>query len=288
MTDERSLLFNKAKQRLKVYASQNESDLVLSESGELQLIEGRRYEYELEKGFSLKAVKGIVSVNRKGNEGLIEPGIFVGLLKLVLLDAEGREIDRGFIEVRSVKINYAEEYRAMLEDITDKTTDLLMQLDSPVEQSYNPQETQDEATLVQRFYFLKGLIGGVDFREAVHRVIHNPNTHWLEDIRQKPLSSCSRLGRFEVRQVASAKRRQEVPQGHSLHGAFQTLPEVISVRDKRDCVDTAENRFVKHVLTVFEMTVEDIFSRLQKLLKEKSGDVRYPGVLAEAEQLVVY
>ena len=35
----------------------------------------------------------------------------------------------------------------------------------------------------------------------------------------------------------------------------KTKIQVISVRDKRDCVDTPENRFVKHVLLVFEKTV---------------------------------
>ncbi|WDE97533.1 DUF2357 domain-containing protein [Lentisphaera profundi] len=263
------------------------NDDVFDDSQALQLIEGRRYEYELPKSYRLKPQSGVIRPSRSTtNRGLIEPGIFVGLLKLTLLDKSGVELALTHVDVQSTKIDYQTEYQTMLGDITEYCTDLLVQLDSPVEQSYNPDDCNDEATLVQRLYFLKSLVGSDDFCDAVHRVISNPNTRWMEELRERPLASCSRLGRFEMRQVASARRRQHVPAGHSLQ-SLGSLPEVIEVRDKRDSVDTQENRFIKHALTVFSLTLEDILSKLESLQK-KNESLRYPGLTEEVHSLLNY
>ena len=158
----------------------------------IQLCEGLRYEYELPHGYRLAERSGIITQSRAAvNCGLIEPGIFVGLLKLMLLDDSGAELAQTYVDIQSTKIDYLTEYQTMLGDITEYCTDLLVQLDSPVEQSYNPEDCNDEATLVQRLYFLKSLVGSDDFCDAVHRVISNPNTRWMEELRERPLASCS-------------------------------------------------------------------------------------------------
>ena len=250
------------------------------ESQELHLLEGHRYEYELQEPYKLKSQSCISRSKTNQNSGLIEPGIFVGLLKLTLVNNLEEELAQTYIDVQSTKINYRTEYQTMLGDITEYCTDLLVQLDSPVEQSYNPDDSTDEATLVQRLYFLKSLVGSDDFYDAVQRIISNPNTCWMEELRERRLVSCSRLGRFEMRQVASSQRRQHVT-SHSLG----SLPEVISVRDKRDSIDTPENRFVKHALTVFSLTIEDILTKLE-LLQKQNGTLRYPGLTKEISKLL--
>ena len=279
-------LENKEKVGLQIF-SLNDKEFNTEESP-VQLSEGKRYEYNLlDNDYSLKEKSRVISRSRTTtSSGLIEPRNYVGLLKLTLVNKEEKEVSSAYIDVKSSKINYLTEYQTMLGDITDVCTDLLMQLESPAEQSYNPDNTEDEATLVQRLYFLKSLVGDEDFKDSVHRVITQPNTRWMEELREKPLSSCSRMGRFEMRQIASAGRRQKVPEDHSLK-SLRSLPEVISVRDKRDSVDTQENRFIKHALRVFQLTVEDINSKL-KSLKKKNEDLRYPGLSEEVEDILNY
>lgn len=254
----------------------------------IQLKEGRRYEYKLSnEEYRLQIKTDVISRSRTNpSSGLIEPGIFVGLLKLVLVSKDEREVSQTFIDVKSAKINYLTEYQTMLSDITDICTDLLMQLESPVEQSYNPEDTEDEATLVQRMYFLKSLVGSDDFKDSVQKVLSQPNTRWMEELREKPLSACTRMGRFEMRQLASAGRRQKVPDTHPLR-TFGSIPEVILVKDKRDSLDTQENRFIKHALQVFQLTVEDINSKL-KSLRKKDDSLRYPGLSDEVDELLNY
>lgn len=289
MTEFGTVIFtleNKEKVELHIFSTNDKK--FETKEGPVQLSEGKRYEYNLlDNDYSLKEKPRVISRSRTTtSSGLIEPGNYVGLLKLTLVNKEEKEVSSTYIDVKSEKVNYLTEYQAMLGDITDVCTDLLMQLDSPVEQSYNPDGTEDEATLVQRLYFLKSLVANEEFKDSVHRVITQPNTRWMEELREKPLSSCSRMGRFEMRQVASAGRRQKVPKGHPLE-SLGSLPEVICVRDKRDSVDTQENRFVKHALRVFQLTIEDINSKL-KSLKKKNNSLRYPGLSEEIEEVLNY
>lgn len=245
------------------------------------LKEGNRYEYKLDnESYSVKPVSGIISPSRIPNrkeQGRIEPGNYVGLLKLELLEkGSGEKVDEKYIDVKSTKLNYEDEYRSMLEDIADKCADFLLQLESPVEQGFNPEEEVEEPTLAQRLYFLRNLLGSEDFQLAVHRIVTMPNTRWCEELRSIKTAQSGRLGKYEVKQLAKGNRRVELPGNHPLRRIMPSVPEEIEIRNKRDTVDTPENRFVKHALTVFLQTLEDMVAKFAEL---NSG--KYPGLTDE-------
>jgi predicted component of viral defense system (DUF524 family) len=247
--------------------------------------ENGRYEYELNSPlYSLKEISGVLSHSRilhNTERGLIEPGNYVGLLKLELRDKTGVKAAETYVDVQSTKLNYQSEYRSMLEDIADRCADFLLQIDSPVEQFLKADDEVNEATLAQRLYFLKGLLGGEDFQQAVQRIVTMPNTRWREEFRTIDVRQSRRLGRYEVRQFASAGRRMKVPEGHPLRDVMATMPERIEVRDKRDTVDTPENRFVKHALNQFLQTLEALFEKLPT-----PGTETYLGLRAEVGGLI--
>ncbi|VGO22090.1 DUF2357 domain-containing protein [Pontiella sulfatireligans] len=250
-----------------------------------ELEENGRYEYEvLSCDFELKEKNGIIRRSRiadASDRGSIEPGNYVGLLKLELLDKQtGAAVSTTHIDVRSTKLGYEDEYRSMLEDIADRCADFLLQLESPVEQPLIP-DGLTEATLAQRLYFLKSLLGGEDFQQAVQRIITMPNTQWREEFRTIDVLQSRRLGRYEVRQFASAGRRMEVPDTHALHSVMTTIPERIEIRDKRDTVDTPENRFVKHALNMFLQILEDLLEKFPVI-----GNGKYPGLRTEIDGLI--
>ena len=186
----------------------------------------------------------------------------MGLLKLVLLEkASGETVAETYIDVRSKKLDYETEYRTMLEDIANRCADFLLQLESPVDQAFTPDDDTNTATLAQRLYFLKSLVGGEDFQQALQRIVQMPNTRWREEVRTMDVRRSRRMGRYEVRQFASAGRRMRVPEGHPLRDVMETVPERVEARDKRDTVDTPENRFVKHALNMFLQTLEDLLEK---------------------------
>jgi len=252
----------------------------------LSLQENGRYEYELASPeYSLRKVPSVISHSRISHDnerGLIEPGNYVGLLKLELLDKSNDEtVSKVYVEVCSTKLNYQDEYRAMLEDIADRCADFLLQIDSPVDQQFVPDDEANEATLAQRLYFLKSLLGGEDFQMAVQRIVTAPNTQWREEFRTVDVRQSRRRGRYEVKQFASAGRRMKVPCGHPLRDVMETIPERIEVRDKRDTVDTPENRFVKHALQLFLQTLEDLLGKFPSI-----GNEKYPNLRAEIGGLI--
>ncbi len=249
------------------------------------LFENGRYEYELDhEPFYLKEIPGVLTHSKIQGEcdrGLIEPGSYVGTLRLTLLERHSRNpLADALLPVKSRKLQYDTEYRFMLEDIADRCADFLLQLESPAEILIQPDVTTDEATLAQRLFFLKSLLGGDDFQQALQRILSMPNTRWRNDIRQVDVCRSTRLGRHEVLQLARSGRRMPVPDSHPIHEVMDTIPAFIEVRDKRDTVDTPENRFAKHVLGVFLQTIEGLLIRLP------TDTSRYPGLRAEMDGLI--
>jgi len=250
------------------------------------LQENGRYEYEvLSATHKLKKKNGIIRRSQiaDGNDrGTMEPGNYVGLLKLELLDRSTDEtVSKTYVDVCSTKLNYKDEYRSMLEDIADRCADFLLQLESPVDQRFVPDDEANEATLAQRLNFLKSLLGSEDFQQAIQRIVTMPNTQWREEFRTVDVRQSRRLGRYEVKQFASAGRRIKVPDGHPLRDVMETIPERIEVRDKRDTVDTPENRFVKHALQLFLQTLEDLLEKFSTV-----GKGKYPGLRTEIDGLI--
>ncbi len=249
------------------------------------LKEGQSYEYKLSSDkFSVLPISRILSHSRiehKQEQGRVDPGNYVGLLKLELIDkATEHKVSETYLDVCSTKLKYDSEYQSMLEDIADKCADFLFQLDSPVEQGFNPEDTTNESTLAQRLYFLRDLIGSEDFQQAIYRIVTMPNTRWRENFRDLKISQSGRLGRYEVKQFAKGRRRDALPGFHPLRSVMKTVPEVIEIRDKRDTVDTPENRFVKHALSVFLQTLEDMLKKFNSFNSEK-----YPRLTEEIDAL---
>ena len=246
------------------------------------LKESQCYEYELSAaGYSLRPIFGVLAhsqIKHKCDRGWIEPGNYVGLLELVLCDPHGVAVDKTCVEVSSSKLDYHTEYRSMLEDIATRCADFLLQLESPVDQPFLPEDTDHEPTLAQRLFFLKNLLGGGDFQQALQRVVAMPNTRWREESKVIDVRQGRRLDRHAVRQFASAKRRVALPAGHPLRERMKTIPERIEIHDKRDTVDTAENRFVKHALSQFQDMLDRMLARFKELGAEK-----YPGLVAEVQ-----
>jgi hypothetical protein len=69
----------------------------------------------------------------------------------------------------------------MLESITERCTDLIMQIDSPITQHFETDFNKNPETLYQRFSFVKSLIDSLEFEEAIQKIVSNPSTKWEEE-----------------------------------------------------------------------------------------------------------
>ncbi|GAB2484900.1 DUF2357 domain-containing protein [Algoriphagus taiwanensis] len=237
-----------------------------------QLVEGCFYEFDLSNpDFFLKADKdNIVQPSQKRPySGILAPNIYVGTLYLNLLK-KGVEnpVKRIPLEVRSRKTGYRDDYRDMLEFITEKCTDLLLQINSPVYQNFEPDFDNDisEEVLYQRFIFLKSIIGTSEFNEAIHRIVSFPNTKWEEETELKDVRNTRRFSKSSITELIRGKNRVKIPSSHPLVGyGLDSVPAKILSTRKVDSLDTPENRFIKYALETFLKFCVEINAKAKKL-----------------------
>lgn len=243
----------------------------------VQLVEGKAYEYRIAGGvFRITKMPGVVSRSRVTEDcGRITPGMNVGRLVLELEDPDENEVARGEVEVRSAKVGYRDDYRRMLEEITDRSVGLLHELRSPAHMYLLPDPGRAPETLAQRFAFVNSLLASRKFRDAILRITALPH------LRNEPFETLRetrkgfRADRSVIRQIARGGRRIGVPAAHPLHARAATVPEHVVIRRSREVIDTPENRFVKHALTTFLLFVQKISEKLEA--PESSGNSRLSG-----------
>lgn len=210
-----------------------------------QLIEGKFYDYKIDKGYFLKDSFGIVSGNDFDKSvGRIAPNIYVGTLTLDVYHTNTTErLGIVKLEVQSEKTNYRRDYRKMLSDITDECIELVFQHSSPVTQVVETDYENDSRTWHQRFAFIKSVIDTEDFNEAAAKIISAPVTKWKATDTYKDIRSVRRFNNKTLYQIASASNRFELPSGHPMKcETIESIPAKINVTDKAETVDTPEDR----------------------------------------------
>lgn len=252
-----------------------------------QILEGNSYEYNFNKNnFQLSAsISGIVIPSKRhSSSGRIVPNIYVGTLTLDILNiTEDNAISKLDIEVLATKFNqkldksYRENYRFMLEDITDKCTELLMQINSPVHQTFEIDFDSNQNTIYQRFCFVQSILNNSDFTESVQIVISNPKTNWDEGNEISDIRKIRRVSNYALRQIISGTNRVGLPVNHLLQKSnINSVPLKINGYRKIENLDTPENRFIKHVLEVFKKFCEECLTVFtEKQLSKPIQEAQY-------------
>jgi predicted component of viral defense system (DUF524 family) len=241
------------------------SDAAENGEAEHQLVEGFLYDYEFNnERYALVKDQIIQPHSRKNYLGTISPNTYVGTLALPVLK-DGKETGSVAVEVRSVKANYRDDYRDMLELITEKCTDLLMQANSPVSHNFETNFNKDNETLYQKFAFIKSIIATDEFAESVHRIVSSPVTQWKETAEQRDVRNVRRFKNCSIKELITGSNRFQLPEDHYLQQyGLQSLPGKITSVRKSDTVDTPENRFVKFALESFLKFCSDINKKATK------------------------
>ncbi|MDT0686438.1 DUF2357 domain-containing protein [Autumnicola psychrophila] len=226
-----------------------------------QIKEGCFYHYQFSSPLYFFETHEIVEENPfHSNYGRLAPNTYVGTLEIPV---KKKEIDdpvgKVRIEVQSKKTSYREDYRFMLESITEYCIDLLMQVNSPVTQNFEPDFSKGSETLYQKFTFIKSVIDTDEFNETVHRIITSPNTVWSKSSEEVDIRKIGRFKNHHVRQLLSGTQRSKLPANSPLSGKrISSLPTKLKSHLKVETVDTAENRFIKHALSNYLKLCTDI------------------------------
>lgn len=259
------------------------------ESGQeaVQLLEGMTYEYELSgvgQGVQLRENQLVTRSKLpsvRGERGLIRPGLYTGRLPLELVDQHGRIVGTSALEVRSVKLTYQTDYQEMINYISSKCTDLLLELRSPSQVRLSPDPGRDPETMAQRYFFVKSIITSHEFHDALERILALPHVQWGAVEREMDVSRGFRPNSSSLRQLVARRPRRPVPQTSVVYGRLDSLPVRITVLDHVETVDSPENRFVKYVVISFR----DFLERMSNQLDRRSDSKIYEDVMSMIEQL---
>jgi predicted component of viral defense system (DUF524 family) len=248
-----------------------------------QLSEGCYYDFEISDPDFILFDSGeniIQQHKRKSNLGTIAPNIYVGTLNLPLLrKSTQQECCKIQLEVQSIKSGYRDDYRDMLELITEKCTDLLLQVNSPISQTFEIDYIKDSQTLYQRFAFIKSVVGTEEFSEAIHRIVISPATKWATTTKEKDIRNIRKLTCSNIREIQKGSKRTKLPVNHYLKNfEVDTVPDKITSIQKTDSVDTPENRFIKHALENFLKFCTDV--------NYKAKTFKHKQTIAESEILI--
>lgn len=262
----------------------------------LQLRERGRYEYRLigkgrnSSDISLQPGRAIEPSQMSGGQeerGLIEPGDYCGRLPLVVIrrgDPEEQPLARGAVEVRSFKMNYREHYRGMLSYIADRAAGLLLDCRSATRLRLDSLWREDPAILEQQLEFLRHILESSVFQGAVNEILRNPHRRLEEEQVERSTTRFFKADKSVARQIGKASRRVPVPEAHPIHSRVSSLPGKIVLRNRVDYLDTAENRFIKMVLTAFRDFLSDVTAHLTALaVSARDGENRR--LLREANRL---
>lgn len=230
------------------------------ENGEaqLQLVEGHFYEYQLSGNYSLKESEIVFPSKLNASSGRIAPNTYTGTAVLEIWDLLQKRFFADFkIEIRAKKASYRQDYRLMLENITEQCTELLLEHRSPVTHNFTINFNQNARTLYQRFAFIKSILQSEEFLNAVQKITAAPVTSWAAVDEIKDIRKLRKMDGRILRQIAGSAYRMDLPESHSLHLRLRSIPFRVTMASKNESVDTPENRFVKHALQSFSALVAD-------------------------------
>jgi predicted component of viral defense system (DUF524 family) len=239
----------------------------------VQLVEGGTYDYQLLGAEGLEVDSGpLIQPNQFGRRtGRIEPGLSTGLLSISLIDSSGKERAWAAVEVRTDKLDYHDQYRQMLDDISEATTALLMHFAGPTAVRLKVERT-DADSLHQQFSILRRILQSRDLDDAVHRVLGQPARRWVTESATRRADRLQRVDSAVIRQLAAGRKRAPIPQAHSLRAVFArfghphpTVPVSFVVDRDLETVDIPENRFVKFALEDWDDFIEAVEERARKL-----------------------
>lgn len=263
--------------RLKLFAPEgsaaiallSEDDVAASSEERVQIYEATRYEYEVDPPqLRPKLATGVGALKESANPsqqhcGYLELGSYVGRLRLLLIDAAGDVAGVAAVEVCTKKLDYRDDLRSMIEEITEQAVELAFELRSPTTLRGVPDPSADTRTLYQQFAFLSGLLDAKPFRDALYHIISRPHERLDANLVPRDLRQGFKPTGRGSRELARGGSRFPVPNAHCLNKTTPTLPTTTLVRSSRRSEDNAENRFVRFALEEFSQFLSKLVSHVE-------------------------
>ena len=169
------------------------------------------------------------------------------------------------IEVRSKKIDYFNQYSAMIADLSQHALSLIFEVNSPLYQEFEL-DSREKETYYEDFMFLEYLFREDNLPSIFEYLSKNLHSQLKNHTETVPLSFASNVNQNTLKSVVSkpnnlSKSDADFKIVNKLNGY---IPHEIEQVKHEDIIDIPENRFFKYFLEI----LRDLVDKLLKTSKE--------------------
>ena len=169
------------------------------------------------------------------------------------------------IEVRSKKIDYINQYSAMIADLSQHALSLIFEINSPLYQEFEL-SNEDRITYYEDFMFLEYLFRPDNFPSVFEYITKNLHSQLTNQNEIVPVSLANHLNSSSINNIVSKpnnlfKTSIDSTISNRLNGY---LPQTINQVKHEDSINTPENQFLKYFLETLQNLIEKILSSSTK------------------------
>lgn len=179
-------------------------------------------------------------------------------------------------EIAPEKMNYEEDYIVLTEAIAQVCSELLLEY-SGLTSNLFEQSEEEHRTILEQFIFLRQFCYGNNLFSVFEAIKRNPDRVLSSDEIYKPIGCGIPSQKFYTHPFSYGKGWQKTKRAD---GTFSIVPQMISVTQKQDSIDTPANRFVKYALEKFDSVCLELMNSL-----DAAGGVKQAECLSEAKAI---
>ena len=165
------------------------------------------------------------------------------------------------LEIRSSKMDYEDDYKQMIKDLSQFNNGLLYSINSPVYQLFEMNDEQKENMKYQYYMYLEYLFSKENLPFTYNYLIRNMNSK-LEIIKQNmPVQLASNIDTSNITSYLTSDNIQH-------NTVYPHLPEYVPLRVNNirhvNTIDTPENQFFKYFLELVNNVINELLELFQK------------------------
>ena len=169
------------------------------------------------------------------------------------------------VEVRSKKIDYFNQYSAMIADLSQHALSLIFEVNSPLYQEFVI-ANEEKLTYYEDFMFLEYLFRQDNLPAVFEYLSKNMHSQLINHDEIVPISLANNLNSSSLNNIVSRpnqlfKTDSQIKMAEKLNGY---LPINIHQVKHEDSIDTPENQFFKYFLDMLQNLVEKLLSNSKK------------------------
>ena len=207
-----------------------------------------------------------ISLKLIENGGFINFKSYAGKTFLDIYDGDNC-IFKEPIEIRSKKINYDEQYKTMIEDLSSIYTELLFKINSPLYQPLKFKDIKKDENYYSNFIILTYLFKKENFPSIFEYLSRNLNSKLINYKNNVPISLASNIDELElINTISNPENLVEVEDSFSILKINNKYyaPLYINEINQVESIDTVENRFFKYFVFFISSLIKKLLENINE------------------------